>query len=132
TDLTPEQAEQVTREFQEIGGDPSVLRINEGRKTAYLDGDGVINVRGDVFPNPEGTTANATLSSRAALAHELSHAHFDVPKSDPSWLPPGNIDDETRASIWAAKNVHGLSLDERVALIQDAQRRGGIIPDAYR
>jgi hypothetical protein len=131
-ELTAEHAQQVTREFQEIGGDPQMLRINQGSRTAYLDGQNAINVRGDVFPNSEATTPNATLSSRAALAHELGHANFDVPKTDPNWLPPGNIDDETRVSIWAAQNVPGLSLDERASLILDAQQRGGVIPDAYR
>jgi uncharacterized protein YukE len=132
TELTAEQAQQVTREFQDIGGDADMLRVNEGARTGYVDSRNVINVRGDVFPNPEGTTANATLSSRAALAHELGHANFNVPEGDPAWLPPGNVDDEARASIWAAQNVPNLSLDERVSLIMDAQQRGGVIPDAYR
>jgi hypothetical protein len=129
-ELSPEEIEQVKREFQEIGGDSSMLKFNTGATTGYIDGDGEIRVCGDVFPSgpPDPLQPNATMSCRAALAHELGHHHFDVAEDHPAYLPPGLPEDEMRASRWAAEYVPGLTDEERRFLLLDAQNRGCPLP----
>jgi uncharacterized protein YukE len=129
-DLRPEEMEQVKREFQEIGGDPNMLRFNTGVRTGYIDGANEIQVNGDVFPSgpPDPLQPNATMSSRAVLAHELGHQNFDVAKDHPDYLPPGTPEDEMRTSRWAAEHVPGLTHDERRFLILDARSRGVPLP----
>jgi hypothetical protein len=130
TEVSPDETEQVKRDFQEIGGDPSMLSFNTGAATGYLDGDAVIQVRGDVFPSgpPDPAQPNATMSSRAVLAHELGHHHFDVAEGQPDYLPPGCPEDEMRASRWAAEHVPGLTDEERRFLLFDARSRGCPMP----
>jgi hypothetical protein len=68
------------------------------------------------------------MTSRAALAHELGHHHFDVGEGHPDYLEPGAPEDEMRASRWAAEHVPGLTDEERRFLIIDAQSRGAPMP----
>jgi uncharacterized protein YukE len=130
TELSPDETEQVKREFQEIGGDPSMLTFNTGAATGYLDGGAVIQVRGDVFPSgpPDPAQPNATMSSRAVLAHELGHHHFDVGEDHSDYLPAGCPEDEMRASRWAAEHIPGLTDQERRFLLMDARSRGCPLP----
>jgi hypothetical protein len=132
-DLSPEEIEQIKREFREIGGDPTMLRFNTGGSTGYLDGDREIQVSGDVFPSgpPDPLQPNGTMTSRAALAHELGHHHYDVGEDHPDYLPPGVPEDEMRASRWAAEHVPGLSDEERRFLVLDAQNRGAPLPSDH-
>jgi hypothetical protein len=118
--LSPIQIRRLKAEFQEIGGDPRRLRFNQGPRTAYSDLDDTIYVRGDVLPPslPRSAHPRTLLSSRAALAHELGHAHFRG-----TGAPPGAWYDEFRASYWAARNVPGMSGEERLRLVQDALMR---------
>src|SRR5205823_2520736 len=69
-ELTPEQIATLTREFEEVGGDPAMLRFNDGSRTAYQQGSGVasITVRGDVLPATWETHPRSTMSSREVLA----------------------------------------------------------------
>jgi hypothetical protein len=129
-DLSPEEIEQIEEEFREIGGDPTMLRFNTATRTRYVDGVGTIQVNGDVFPSgpPDPMCPNATMSSRAVLAHELGHHHFDVAENHPDYLPPGTPEDEMRVSRWAAEHVRGLSDEERRFLVLDAQNRGVPLP----
>jgi hypothetical protein len=118
--LSHSEIRRLKTEFQAIGGDPRRLRFNQGPRTAYSDLDDVIYVRGDVLPptQPRSTHPRTLLSSRAALAHELGHAHFRGTKA-----PPGAWYDEFRASYWAARNIPGISREERLRLVQDALTR---------
>jgi hypothetical protein len=117
--LTEGEIAQLTTEFQEIGGDPGMLRFNQGGRTGFVDELNVINVRGDALPSPYGTTANARLSSRAALAHEFyGHAAHRG-----TTLSPGAWNDEFRASYRAALTAPGLSAEERRDLMLDAIER---------
>lgn len=118
--LSLSEIRRLKTEFHEIGGDPRQLRFNQGPRTAYSDMDDVIYVRGDVLPptQPRSAHPRTLLSSRAALAHEVGHAYFRGTKA-----PPGAWYDEFRASYWAAKNVPGLSSEDRLRLVQDALTR---------
>jgi hypothetical protein len=118
--LSPVETNQLRSEFESIGGDPAILRFNKGPRTSYRDEVDLIYVRGDVLPttDPAAIEVNATLSSRAALAHELGHRQFRGTK-----LEPGDVKDEIRASVWAAKNVTQLSDKERIDLLRDAHHR---------
>ena len=116
--LSSSEIQELENIFREIGGDPTMLRFNEGSQTGYIDGDGIINVRGDVLPLENTPHPRSRMSSRAVLAHELAHAHFDGTP-----LPPGSWNDEFRASYWAAKNTPNLSDQDRVDLIADAIER---------
>jgi hypothetical protein len=114
-ELSLEEIEHVKKEFIEIGGDPDVLRFNKGSQTSYVDDFDKIYVRGDIFPLEDAIHPRSAMSSKAALAHELGHKAHRGTK-----VPPNSWNDEFRASYWAAKNVKGLSAEERIHLIQDA------------
>jgi hypothetical protein len=118
--LSDDEIQQLKTEFQQIGGDPSKLEFNVGARTGYADAPNTIRVRGDVLPtsDPNAIHPRSTMSTRAVLAHELGHAHFRG-----TGLQPGHWADEFRASYWAARNVSGLSIEERINLIQDALSR---------
>jgi hypothetical protein len=118
--LSEADIERIKSEFQQVGGDPGNLRFNEAEQTGFSDVSGRIYVSGDVLPSadPNAIHPRSTMSSRAALAHELGHAHFRG-----TALPPGAWNDEFRASYWAARNVPGLSPEERIDLINDALMR---------
>jgi hypothetical protein len=117
--VTEDQIAVLTREFQEVGGDPAMLRFNEGVATAYRQDLDDITVRGDVLPVTwEETHPRSTMTSRAVLAHELGHAAF--PETD---LPPRAWNDEFRASYWAATNAPNLTREERADLLRDAISR---------
>ncbi|MBU6951968.1 hypothetical protein, partial [Hahella sp. HN01] len=108
----------LTREFEEIGGDPSILKFNQGGQTGYVDGLDEIRVRGDVLPIEGAFHPRSSMSTRAVLAHELGHrAHRGTSVDIGAW------NDEFRASYWAAKNSPGLSQQERVDLLLDAMTR---------
>lgn len=116
--LNDAQIQRITREFGEVGGDPSILRFNSGRQTSYVDELNIIRVRGDVLPLEDASHVRSTMSSRATLAHELGHqAHQGTGVQIGAW------NDEFRASYWAAKNAPGLSMTERVDLLNDAVSR---------
>jgi RHS repeat-associated protein len=118
TELTPTQIEQIRQEFREIGGDPDILRFNEGAQTGYVDGIGIIRVRGDVLPLEGVNHPRSRMSTKAVLAHELAHARYDGTP-----LLPGAWNDEFRASYMAAKDTPGLSPQDRFDLITDAVER---------
>jgi hypothetical protein len=116
--LDQAEIERLTREFEELGGDPEMLKFNHGRRTAFFDGNNTINVRGDINPAEGATLPRERMSSKSALGHELGHAHYRGTR-----LKPGAWNDEFRASYWAADNLEGLSLEERAELMADAQSR---------
>jgi hypothetical protein len=118
--LSARDMERLRMEFREIGGDPARLRFNRGPCTAYSDSSDLIYVRGDVLPSTDRNVVHprSLMSSRAALAHELGHANFRG-----TGLSPGSWNDEFRASYWAARNVAGLSFEDRRRLVQDALTR---------
>ena len=126
----PEQMEVLSREAAEVGGDPALLSFNTGNQTSFDDKAGVIHVRGDVS-HLTSTQANSALSSRAAIAHEFGHAKYPLPETR-GFAPirkAGDWFDEFRASYSAAKDMPGLSAEERSMLIQDAVDR---VPDSRR
>lgn len=108
----------IEKEFEEIGGDPSVLRFNEGKQTGYVDSADVIRVRGDILPQEGALHPRSIMSSRAVMAHEWTHRRY---RGTP--LAPGAWNDEFRASYMAAKDCPGLTEIERMHLIQDAVLR---------
>ena len=116
--LSDDDIARLTKEFEEVGGDPAMLRFNQGQQTGYLDKSHVINVRGDVYPSEYATSPRSTMSSRATLAHELGHA-----ADRGTDVPIGAWNDEFRASYWAAKNAPNLTQEERADLIADAISR---------
>lgn len=99
---------------------PKDLHPNDGEVTAYNDRADVIRVNADIFPNEAGTTANSTMSPRAALAHEY-YGHRSARHTP---LEPGTWNDELRASFRAARDAPGLTSADRAALVQDALERG--------
>lgn len=117
-ELDSQTVARLEKEFEEVGGDPTVLRFNEGPRTAYVDAKDVIYVRGDVLPQEGALHPRSIMSSRAVMAHEWTHRRY---RGTP--LEPGSWNDEFRASYMAAKDCPGLSEVERMHLIQDAMFR---------
>ena len=118
TELGVADIERIKTETAEVGGDPSVLRFNEGRNTGYIDSRDVINVRGDVLPLEGENHPRSSMSSRAVMAHEFGHRRFSGTP-----LEPGAWNDEFRASYVAATKAPNLSAVERRDLILDAMSR---------
>ncbi len=109
--VTDDEIKILKKEFEELGGDPTVLRFNEGSRTGYINGK--INIRGDVFPNTFSTHPTSIMSTKSVLAHELGH--FNHPDTR---LRIGSWQDEFRASYSASK-MPGLSDSQRAELIAD-------------
>jgi len=108
----------VTDQWTSLGGDPSLLRFNEGRFTGASD-KGVVYIRGDVFPTTSDSLhPTANLSVRETLAHEMGHMEYID-----TGVAPGAWNDEFRASYWAARNVPGLTEEEQFNLVRDAMQR---------
>ncbi|WP_457447671.1 hypothetical protein [Roseateles sp. P5_E4] len=116
--LTPDEIAHVTEQWTSIGGDPRVLRFNEGPFTGASD-RGVVYIRGDVFPTlSDSVHPTANLSVRETLAHEMGHMEYiDTRVAAGAW------NDEFRASYWAARNVPTLTEVEQANLVRDAMQR---------
>jgi hypothetical protein len=115
--VTDDEIKILTKEFEELGGDPSVLRFNEGGRTGYDQTDRKINIRGDVFPDKSSTHPTSKMSTKSVLAHELGHSNFPDTR-----LRIGSWQDEFRASYSASK-MPGLSDSQRHELISDAMAK---------
>ncbi|MDD6205010.1 MAG: hypothetical protein PUC05_08475, partial [Firmicutes bacterium] len=96
-----------------------ILRFNEGDNTGFIDSRKIINIRGDVLPDPSSQQLRDRLSQKAVLAHEY-YGHY---KNHPSTFRIGEWRDEFRASYCAAINAPSLSDEERRMLMLDAYDR---------
>ncbi|MEO7732621.1 MAG: hypothetical protein ABIY55_16755, partial [Kofleriaceae bacterium] len=63
--IEPVEMERIKREFADLGGDPAILRFNQGGQTGYLDNDNIIQVRGDVNPVRDSLHPRSAMSSKA-------------------------------------------------------------------
>lgn len=117
--LTDEDISYVTSEAQAIDIPPEVLNFNSGNQTGFSDFYGVINIKGDIFPDETSTHNRDTLSVRAVLAHEY-YGHY---KAYPSRYSPGDWRDEFHASYDAAAYTPNLSDIDRGKLMIDAYDR---------
>ncbi len=121
-EVTLEQQALLKQQMLEIGGDPALLRFNEG-STGFLRGarpaQDVISVGGDVFPASHEVHPRSVMSSRAVLAHEF-HGHRAMRNTT---LPRDAWNDEFRASYLAATRSPSLTVEERAHLIADALSR---------
>lgn len=118
-ELTAEDICFLIAEINEIAADASVFRFNEGEKTGFSDRLGLINVRGDVFPDNGSLHPRDRMSARAVLAHEY-YGHYEFA---PSKYEVGDWRDEMRASYVAAIKAPHLSNGDRKYLLLDAYER---------
>ena len=118
TRIGDEDITRLTREFEEVGGNPNDFRIVQGGATHYDDATNKVNVGGNIFPNPHSSHPRSIMSTRATLAHELGHQAYRGTS-----MKPGDWRDEFRASYHAARHSPGLSDKERFHLIEDAIMR---------
>jgi hypothetical protein len=117
--LSSEDIDSLKQDIDAIGADPSAFRFNEGRQTGFSDRDGMINVRGDVFPDAASTHPRDKLSARAVLAHEY-YGHYNF---SPSSFEATDWRDEMRASYVAALKAPNLTDEDRKYLMLDAYER---------
>ena len=118
-ELTPEQIESLKEDIRSIGADLSRFSFNTGRQTGLDELNGLIHVRGDVYPDLTNTSARSTMSTKAVLAHEYyGHLRFM-----PSEYDLGDWRDEMRASYIAVRTAPGLTQKDRADLIVDAYDR---------
>ena len=126
--LTDDDISYVTAEAEAIDIPSEVLNFNVGNQTGFSDFYGVINIRGDIFPDESSSHNRDTLSVRAVLAHEY-YGHY---KAYPSPYLPGDWRDEFHASYNAAVHTPNLSDTDRGKLMVDAYdraREAGVILD---
>jgi hypothetical protein len=93
TRIGDEDVTRLTREFEEVGGNPNDFRIVQGGATHYDDATNKVNVGGNIFPNPYLGHPRSIMSTRATLAHELGHQAYRGTS-----MKPGDWRDEFRAS----------------------------------
>jgi hypothetical protein len=117
--LSAEEIASVLKDADEIGVDRALLRFNEGSQTGFSDERVVINIRGDILPDPKGVTARDRMSQRAVLAHE----YYGHCLNHPSPYPIGDYRDEFKASYDAAIKAPNLTDEERRDLMIDAYDR---------
>lgn len=116
--LDEKQIKFIKKEFAAVGGNPDLLRFNEGRMTGYVEEADVIRIRGNILPIENSSHPRSRMSVRAVLAHELQHRKFSPSKFDvDDWR------DEFRASFLAATRTKNLTESERYDLMDDAVRR---------
>ena len=117
--LTDADVEQILQEASSIGIPKEILQINKGKRTGYVEEYDVINVRGDVMPDPDSSSARDRMSSRAVLAHE----YYGHRANSPSEYAINDWRDEYRASRDAAINAPNLTDRKRADLMVDAYDR---------
>jgi len=114
--LTRKEQREVREAIDKIEADQSRFVFGKTGKTSYNDSIDKINVRGDVFPDPNGNTARDRMSVEAALAHE----YYGHRANRGTKLPIGSWQDEMRASFTAAVHAPGLTDVDRQLLMRDA------------
>lgn len=94
-----------------------------GSTTAFLEGQAIVRLGADAYPNPaRGLSANANLSLTACLCHELAHAQrYHLGFRRPLDGCEMNLD-EAETSIHASY-MPFLTPTERHDLIDDARER---------
>jgi len=117
--ISDDDIESLKKDIVAIHADQDAFRFNEGDRTGFYDRKGVVNVRGDVFPDTSSTHPRDLMSARAVLAHEY-YGHYQFA---PSQFVVGDWRDEFRASYVAAINAPNLSDDDRRLLMLDAYER---------
>ena len=118
-ELTVDDIEHLKQEIREINADENTFRFNVGRRTCFSDDEGIIYVKGDVFPDLDSIHPRDMMSERAVLAHEY-YGHY---KFSPSRFKVSDWRDEFRASYIAAISTPNLSADDRRYLVLDAYER---------
>ena len=87
-----------------------------------LDGDlEILMLAPDLYPNPNGTTANELVSWKGTIAHEIIGHRATCLRGTNG--PYKSTYDEAQASIRASKFAKGLTEDDRNYLMQDARDR---------
>ncbi len=117
--LTAEEIADIKIDAKDLGIDETILRINEGTRTGFVDYKQVINIRGDILPDVESTVARDRMSQKAVLAHEY-YGHY---LNHPSEYEFDDWRDEFRASYDAAVKAPNLSDADRAYLMIDAYDR---------
>lgn len=117
--LTDGDIAEVSGVANKLGIPRKALSFNTGSSTSFDEALGVVNVRGDVFPDEASTNNRDGLSVAAVLAHEYyGHGSFAG-----TILRPGDWRDEFRASYRAAIDTPNLSEEDRANLMVDAYQR---------
>ena len=117
--LTDDEIASIFADADDLCISRSILRMNEGARTGFVDYKQVINIRGDILPDEDSTIARDRMSVKAVLAHEY-YGHF---LNHPSEYDFGDWRDEFRASYDAAIKAPNLSDEDRAYLMIDAYDR---------
>ena len=117
--LTEEEIAGILKDAKVLGIDESILLMNTGSRTGFVDYKQAIHIRGDILPDLDSPVARDRMSQRAVLAHEY-YGHF---LNHPSEFDFGDWRDEFRASYDAAVKAPNLSDADRAYLMIDAYDR---------
>lgn len=117
--LTEEEIAGILKDAKDLGIDESILLMNTGSRTGFVDYKQAIHIRGDILPDLDSPVARDRMSQRAVLAHEY-YGHF---LNHPSEFDFGDWRDEFRASYDAAVKAPNLSEADRAYLMIDAYDR---------
>ena len=120
--LTDAQIKDCVDYAVSLGVDKGKIRYGNHYNTAYGSVFDVVYIGTDVYPSPNGKTANQKLSYKAALAHEII-GHREACIKGTSLRTTDEVLDEVQASIRAARFAEGLSKSERIMLLRDAVER---------
>lgn len=121
-DITEKQANDAVEFAVSLGFPRDRIRVARGSTTGVLGGEnGILHIANDCYPNPEGRKVNATLSYRAALAHEII-GHYES-LLNKNAFEPASLLDEVQASIRAARFAPNITDEDRFMLLMDAYGR---------
>lgn len=133
--LSDEDIAVVKQEIVAIGADENEFVFNSEsvRGTCFLARDGMVHIKGNIFPDNYSDHPRDRMSVRAVLAHEYyghrpNRQQYLIEDSVTSDEERNRLTslmwaDEFRASYMAAKNAPGLTDEDRQYLIMDAISR---------
>jgi len=120
--LTAEQISQCVEYAEALGMPKEQIRYGDHYNTSYGSGFDMLYIGTDAYPVEAGRSANQRLSYKAAIAHELI-GHRETCIRGTNLDGEDTVLDEVQASIRAARFAPGLTEQERMDLLQDAEER---------
>ena len=118
--LSTKQVEQMKDYANNLGMPRDRIRYGDHYNTSYGSNFDMLYIGTDVLPSNNPQTANARLSWKSAIAHEVVGHRESCIKG---WAQKAELLDEVQASIRAARFAPGLSKVERINLLRDAGER---------
>ena len=119
--LTDKQYQDAFDFAVQLGCPAEIIQRGRYQDSGFNENFNLLIIGRDIYPNPNGKSANARMSYRAGIAHEVvGHRETCMRKTN---FERGSTKDEAQASYRASLLTPGLTQEERNDLLQDAKDR---------